>query len=300
MFPYSSRLFIHHLLYTSILFCLLLFARCITREAPPVIPPAIPDPPPRESPPSSLDITWSGTSWIIIDKGTKNTSTNYKGFHFARDGALLLINFPYFMGEQWSVSRGNLKMTTRSSIMTYSTNSAISRPPDSANPSGSYSISAAGNPKENLQDSGNLPPRPALIRLTAINDSSKDSFLLKKVEPAVDLVENLWTIRTVSSPDGTFTPVQEKNELIILPDAGNSLYILAYNHSQRFRAPMELSPYSIKVSKFYALNVPDKDPREFIFLNLLTDSNRYVQTGYDLFLYSGTRQKLALTADLFN
>ena len=300
MFPYSSRLFSHHLFYTSILLCLLLFARCITREAPPVIPPAIPAPPLQKSPPPGPNISWSGTSWIILDKKTKNISVNYKGFHFASDGALLLINFPYFMGEQWSASRDNLKMTTRSSIITYSTNSTIAKPPDSANPSGSYSIAAAGNTKENLQDSGNPPPPPALIRLTSRTDSSRDSFLLKRVEPAVDLVENLWTIRTVSSPDGTFTPIQEKNELIILPDAKNSLYILFYNHSQRFRAPLELLPYSIKVSKFYALNGPNRNPREFILLNLLTDSNRYVQTGYDLFLYNGTRQKLALTSDLFN
>lgn len=253
------------------------FYGCRTTEEVPIPPTekVLPEPEPLPvKEPDPLNINWAGTAWIIPDSPEKSSKEfpGYRGFYLGRDGRLLLINLDSSAGDTWSVA-GN-----RISLSLLEGTAGI--PLD-----GTFLI---------------FPVNAQSIRLVPESSPATEGITLERVKVKVDIVENHWIPRTLKGGETVMWPMNREIHLMLLPDAGG-MGVLGYGGENRFHGGVQLGDESFVVGPLaMTRRIGPASEFETLYVQRISETNRFVQAGDDLFLYSDTYPVAAFRVRLFD
>ncbi len=246
--------------------------------------------------PESLDIEWAGTTWIFRDEpeGTREFP-GYRGFHLGRDGQLLLINMNETFGDSWSAAENNLTLNL----------SDESRIP---------SLPIAGGFKAYIPGTGSgMEGTPlvatgisgsVLVHLVPTGEQTESTaggIILELAKINVDVIENHWIPRGMEKGNSVGWPMNKEIHLMLLPDETGGMGILGYGGENRFRASVSLGRDDFITSPIATTRkIGPGSNFENLYIQNISDSNRYVQVDDDLFLFEETEQKVAFRVRLFD
>ncbi len=272
--------------FTALAIAIVLFAvsACQTVDETPLVPASEPKPesepiPVRE--PEPLDVDWPGTAWVLPDPADKSPKEfpGYRGFHLGVDGRLLLINLDRAAGNTWLVSGNRITLSLLEGTP--------GLPLD-----GTFLIFQAdsGDPSDAIQS----------IRLVPEAEPNAEGITLNRVKIKVDIIENHWIPMSLKGGDTVMWPMNREIHLMLLPDVGG-LGVLGFGGENRFRGGILLKdetfitgPLSMTRRAGPALEF------ENLYVQRITEANRFVQAGDDLFLYTDTYPVLAFRVRLFD
>lgn len=255
----------------------LTFYGCRTTEEVPEPPAREPIPEPVPQPvkePEPLDIDWAGTAWIIPDPSDKspNEFPGYRGFYLGRDGRLLLINLENAAGDMWSVSGNRMSLSM-----------------------------LEGNPGIPLEGTFLIyPEETESIRLVQEATPATGGITLERVKVKVDIIENHWIPRTLKGGESVMWPMNREIHLMLLPDA-SGMGVLGYGGENRFRGSVQLRDETFIVGPLsMTRRIGPGSEFENLYVRRISETNRFVQAGDDLFLYSDTFPLAAFRVRLFD
>jgi hypothetical protein len=290
---YDDNLYMKSSLIPAFLFfCLVMTSLTACRTAP------VPDSAPGDIEPAAaasadiqepLDIDWAGTTWIQpVSGGRPGDFPVYRGIHLGRDGRLILINMDQAAGDRWtagpadrtvtfSLLQGNPSFPLAGTFQAF-TETAV--PPEALRSSASGTASA--------------------IRLVSAGQPSTQGIVLYQAGVNVDIVENHWIPRTLRGGDGVPWPMNREIHLMVLPETAG-MGVLGFGGENRFRGSLALD-----AEKFVAgpLAITRKygpaSVFEDLYVRMISETDRYVQVGDDLFLYRETRPTASFQVRLFD
>jgi len=275
-----------------ILYAVITMPGCISTEepAPQPVSEAVPETESETEPefesaeePSPLDIEWGGTAWILPDLPDKSAKEfpGYRGFYLGIDGRLLLLNLDNAAGDNWSVEGNRISL----SIL-------------------------EGNPVLPLE--GTFFIFPGASAGTAENDEvmsirlvpeampAADGIALNRVMVNIDIIENHWIPKRLKGGEEVMWPMNREIHMMLLPVAAG-LEILGYGGDNRFQGSIQLSSESFLVGPLsMTRRFGPAFEFEYLYLQRISEANRYVQAGNDLFLYTDTHQVAAFRAEFFD
>lgn len=263
-----------------VLFSFLTITGCRTVEepAPPQLiqPEPEPEPLPEQIPePQALDMDWPGTTWIVPDpqNGSPKDFPGYRGFYLGRDGKLLLINQDDAAGNVWSVEGNRISL------------SILEGSPELL-PEGTFFIFPG---KDNQS-----------IRLVPESDISSEGITLNRGKANVDIVENHWIPRRLKGGETVIWPANREIHLMLLPDT-SGMGILGYGGENRFHGSIQLGEEAFRIGPI-AITRRYGPASEFenLYVQRLSEAERFVQVGDDLYLYAGTIPVAAFRVRLFD
>lgn len=243
-----------------------------TEEAPAALAEKVipePEPQPVEEP-EPLSMDWPGTAWVILD--SPKEFPGYRGFYLGRDGRLLLINQDSAAGDTWSVTGNRISL------------SLLEGAPDLPL-EGTFLI---------------FPVETESIRLVPEATPSAEGITLEKTKVKIDIIENHWIPRTMKGGETVMWPMNREIHLMLLPD-DSGMGILGYGGENRFRGGVQLGDEAFVVGPV-AMTRRYGPASEFedLYVRRISETNRYVQAGDDLFLYSDTFPLVAFRVRLFD
>ena len=233
--------------------------------------------PEKEKKPEALNIDWSGTGWIAVlpeDKPdtVKQTFPGYRAVYFAEDGKLLLINFNGASGGKWSVSGNSL-------------------------------IIASGNEKYPLTGTFTAckGKEENTLLLVCSDTGTEKTIKLIPRKINIDLIENHWIPKWLNGGSKVPWPLNREIHLMILPDAAGKPGILGFGGENRFHGSLVLTdekfiPGPIAITRRYG----PASEFENLYVKRLSETDRYVQFGDDLFLFSATVPTVFFRVRLFD
>lgn len=224
--------------------------------------------------PEPLNIDWAGTAWIVPDSPELSSKEfpGYRGFYLGRDGRLLLINLDSAAGDTWSVAGNRISM----SLLEGTSEIPLE---------GTFLI---------------FPVEPQSIRLVPDASPAAEGITLQKVKVKVDIVENHWIPRTLKGGDSVMWPMNREIHLMLLPDA-SGMGVLGYGGENRFRGGIQLGDEAFIVGPLaMTRRIGPASDFENLYVSQISRTNRFVQAGDDLFLYSDTVPVAAFRVRLFD
>jgi len=272
-----------------IIFSLLSFSGCQTPEEPSA--PAVVQPPPEPEPelkkeeePEPLNISWTGSAWILPESEEQSPKQfpGYRGFFLGRDGKLLLINQDSAAGNLWSVegNRINLSLLEGSPDIPLE-GTFVVFPVDEIKPG-----SEAGEVRS--------------IRLVPESDLSAEGITLNRAAVNVDIIENHWIPRRLTGGENIIWPMNREIHLMLLPDS-SGMGVLGYGGENRFHGSIQLDEETFLLGPL-AITRKYGPASEFenLYVQRLSEANRFVQVGDDLYLYAETFPVAAFRVRLFD
>ena len=257
--------------------------RTVEEPAPPLVESSAPEPETVEpaeifEEPEALDIDWGGSAWILPDSQDKSPKEfpGYRGFFLGRDGCLLLINQDRASGKLWKVD-GN-RMTL----------SILEGTPDLPL-EGTFLIFPE---TENDEITG--------IRLVPELTPEAEGIKLERVKVNVDIVENHWIPKWLKGGEKVNWPMNREIHLMLLPDL-SGMGVLGFGGENRFHGSIKLGKEAFIIGPL-AITRRYGPASEFenLYVQRLSDANRFVQAGDDLFLYADTSPVAAFRVRLFD
>ncbi len=269
-----------------IVFAVIAVPGCRTAEepAPQTAPEAVPEPetePFRE--PDPLDIQWDGTAWILPDPPDKfpKEFPGYRGFYLGRDGRLLLLNLDNAAGDDWSVEGNRISLTILEGLPGLPLDGTFLIFPDES------ASTASG---EEIQS----------IRLVPKSMPAADGITLNRVIVNIDIIENHWIPRSIKGGDTVMWPMNREIHLMLLPDSAG-MGVLGYGGENRFRGGIQLGEESFVVGPLsMTRRFGPASEFENLYVRRISETNRFVQAGDDLFLYADTYPMAAFRVRLFD
>lgn len=253
------------------------FSGCRTNEElpAPAAETVVPEPEPQTvEEPEPLDIDWAGTAWIVPDSPELSSKKfpGYKGFYLGRDGRLLLIDLDSAVGDTWSVAGNRISL----SLIEGTAEIPLE---------GTFLI---------------FPVEQQSIRLVPEASPAAEGITLQRVKVKVDIVENHWIPRTLKGGDNVMWPMNREIHLMLLPDA-SGMGVLGYGGENRFRGGVQLGDETFSVGPLaMTRRIGPASDFENLYVSLISETNRFVQAGDDLFLYSDTVPVAAFRVRLFD
>jgi len=256
-----------------LVFSVIALIACQSAEAPETVSIASP----LESEALNLDL--EGTAWILEPEETLEFP-GYRGFYLGRDGRLLLINFPDAIGDRWENQEDSLSLSFLDGF------------PELMNTPLAQNFHITVDSTEN-----GLPEH---IRLVPENSSNTVEIPLTRGSAEVSLVENYWILKVLAGSEDVHWPSSADVYMILLPGE-DSLGILGHGGVNRFRGDVEIGEESFRVGLLAStlMSGPYLDFENRYTLGLMS-VNRYVQVGFNLFLYSDTTATAAFRTFIFN
>jgi len=272
--------------FTILAFVIALFSisGCQSIEETPVesvsesIPEAEPEP---VKEPGPLDIDWPGTAWVLPDPADKSPKEfpGYRGFHLGVDGRLLLINLDSAAGDTWQVSGNRITLSLL--------DGTPGLPLD-----GTFLIFQA--------DSGDQSDAVQSIRLVPEATPNAVGITLNRVKIKIDIIENHWIPMSLKDGETVMWPMNMEIHLMLLPDVGG-LGVLGFGGENRFRGNILLKDEDFVIGPL-SMTRRAGPALEFenLYVQRITEANRFVQAGDDLFLYADTYPVAAFRVRLFD
>ena len=262
-------------------FLLISLPGCKTTEEP--VTQAVVEPTPEPKPeivsePDPLNIDWVGTAWVLPDppEQTAKQFPGYRGFYLGRDGRLLLINQDNSAGDLWNVEGNRISLTLLEGIPEL--------PLD-----GTFLIFPV-NEDEEVQS----------IRLVPEESPSADGITLNRVIVNIDIVENHWIPKRLIGDEKVMWPMNREIHLMLLPDV-SGMGVLGYGGENRFHGGIHLGEESFILQPLaMTRRIGPASEFENLYTLRLSETNRFVQVGDDLFLYSDTYLTAAFRVRLFD
>lgn len=258
----------------SFLFFLLTLPGCRTVEEP--APPAVAKTTEPITEPEPLDIDWPGTAWIIPDSPDRSPKQfpGYRGFFLGRDGRLLLVNQDDASGNLWSVEGNRITLSL-----------------------------LEGTAELPLEGTFVIFPEPDQfnsIRLVPETDLSAEGIIFERAQVNVDIIENHWIPKRLKGGDKVVWPVNREIHLMLLPDT-SGMGVLGFGGENRFHGSIQLGEESfvigpLAITRRYG---PASD-FENLYVQRLSEADRFVQVGDDLYLYSETLPEAMFRVRLFD
>lgn len=256
--------------------------RTVEEPAPQPATQAAPEPEPFREP-APLDIEWGGTAWVLPDPPDKSPKEfpGYRGFYLGRDGRLLLINQDNAAGNNWLVEGNRLSLSLLEGIPDL--------PLD-----GTFIIfpglpACTANGKE-IQS----------IRLVPEAMPAADGITLNRVIVNIDIIENHWIPRRLKGGEEVIWPMNREIHLMLLPGV-NGMGVLGYGGENRFRGDIQLGEESFIVGPLsMTRRIGPASEFEKLYVRRISETNRFVQAGDDLFLYADTYPVVAFRMRLFD
>ncbi len=246
-----------------------------------VEPTPIPEPE-AVSEPDPLNIDWAGTAWILPDppEQTAKEFPGYRGFFLGRDGRLLLINQDNAAGDLWNVdgNRISLSLLNGAPQLNFEGTFLV------------FSVDPVDPGEKNLQS----------IRLVPETAPSADGITLNRVKVNIDIVENHWIPKRLTGDKKVMWPMNREIHLMLLPDV-SGMGVLGYGGENRFHGGIHLGEESFILQPLaMTRRIGPASEFENLYTLRLSETNRFVQVGDDLFLYSDTYPTAAFRVRLFD
>jgi len=272
-----------------IIFSILTFNSCRTPEEPveTVVLPPTPEMEPeavKVVEPDPLNIAWAGTAWVLPDSPDKSPKEfpGYRGFFLGRDGQLLLINQDEAAGNRWEAEGNRLTLFLLEGTPELSmegTFLVFPEPPASIG-------------TDNDKISG--------IRLVPESNIGAEGITFNRVKVNVDIIENHWIPKQLKEGEKVVWPMNREIHLMLLPDT-NGMGVLGYGGENRFHGSIQLGEESFLVGPL-AITRRTGPASEFesLYVKQISEANRFVQAGDDLYLYADTYPLAAFRVRLFD
>jgi hypothetical protein len=268
----------------AVILALFMFSACQTVDETPLVPASEPKPDSEPEPmrePEPLHVNWPGTAWVLPDPADKSPKEfpGYRGFHLGVDGRLLLINLDNAAGDTWQVSGNRITLSLLEGTP--------GLPLD-----GTFLIFQA--------DSGDQPDTVQRIRLVPEATPNAVGITLNRVKVKVDIIENHWIPMSLEGGETVMWPMNREIHLMLLPDVGG-LGVLGFGGENRFRGGILLKDENFVIGPLsMTRRAGPASEFENLYVQRITEANRFVQAGDDFFLYTDTYPLAAFRVRLFD